>query len=105
MILAIAWLVSRGIDKKMYYLNSLKDINLNLFFQSFVFVICYFGLCTGLVLLQPDFGSALILGFIGLIMFLATGVKYKAYRPLVYVGIMILITGIFCDDQSFPLSS
>ena len=102
MILAIAWLVSKSIDKKMYYLNSLKDINLNLFFQSFVFVICYFGLCTLLVLLQPDFGSALILGFIGLIMFLATGVKYKAYRPLVYVGIMILITGIFVMIKAFP---
>ncbi len=102
MILAIAWLVSKSIDKKMYYLNHFKDINWSLLHQSFVFVLCYFGLCTVLVLLQPDFGSALIIGFIGLIMFLATGVKFKAYQPLFYFGIVLLIVGIVVMIKAFP---
>lgn len=102
MILAIAWLVSKSIDKRMYYLNRFKDINWSLLHQSFVFVLCYFAFCTVLVLLQPDFGSALILGFIGLIMFLATGVKFKAYRPFFYFGIVLLIVGIFVMIKAFP---
>lgn len=102
MIMAVAWLVDYRVRKGTYYLKTCKGINWSITWQSFIFVICYIGLCTGLVLIQPDFGSALIIGFIGLIMFLSTGVKWKAFKPIFYFGVCLLVIGFIIMSKVFP---
>lgn len=102
MIMAVAWLVDYRVRKGTYYLETYKGINWSITWQSFIGVLCYIGLCAVLVLIQPDFGSALIIGFIGLIMFLSTGVKWKVFKPLFYFGVCLLIIGIIIMAKVFP---
>ena len=64
----------------------------------------YIGVCTILVLVQPDFGSALIIGFIGLIMFLATGVSWKIFKPIFFLGVILLVIGVYWDGNIVSLS-
>lgn len=93
MILSMAWMISRRIDKGTYYFKRWRLLNGRLLYDSYVSIIGYFGVCTLLVLLQPDFGSALILGFIGLIAFLSTGVKWQSLWPIVVLGIIVVVAG------------
>lgn len=103
MIMAVAWLVDYRVRKGTYYLETYRGINWSITWQSFIGILCYIGLCAGLVLIQPDFGSALILGFIGLIMFLATGVKWKVLKFLFYPGIFLLVIGLFFIAKGYQI--
>ena len=102
MIMAVAWLVDMRVKKRTYYLPTYKGINLKITYDSFIFILGYIGICTILVLVQPDFGSALIIGFIGLIMFLATGVSWKIFKPIFFLGIILLIAGFIGMATLFP---
>lgn len=88
MILSMAWMISKRIDKGTYYFKSWKLLNGRLLYDSYVPIVGYFGVCTVLVFVQPDFGSALILGSIGLIAFLSTGIKWKSLWPIVVLGLI-----------------
>ena len=72
MIMAIAWLFDKHAQKGVYYI------------------------------LQPDFGSSLIIGLIGLIMFLATGVQWKIFKPVFWIGVAgVLVVGLLAA-KFFP---
>lgn len=102
MIMAVAWLVDTLVKKGTYYLPTYKGINFKMLGESFIPVLCYIGGCTVLVLVQPDFGSALIMGFIGLIMFLATGVSWKTFKPIFFLGVILLVIGFIAMATFFP---
>ncbi len=104
MILAIAWLFDKHAQKGVYYIRSYRKTSWSLqrVWQSFFGVLLYVGICSGLVLIQPDFGSALIIGLIGLVMFLATGVRWKIFKPVFYIGMGFLVVGGFLMGKFFP---
>ncbi|MDE5978212.1 MAG: FtsW/RodA/SpoVE family cell cycle protein [Turicibacter sp.] len=105
MIMAIAWLVEYLIKKKTYYYKIpffFKGFKLKRAVRSHFAILLYIGVCAGLVLIQPDFGSALILGFIGLIMFLSTGIDWETLRTIVAWGGTVLISCFIAMAKFFP---
>ena len=104
MIMAIAWLFDKHAQKGVYYIRGYKKTHWSIqrIWQSFLGILIYVGLCSGLVLLQPDFGSSLIIGLIGLIMFLATGVQWKIFKPVFWIGVAgVLVVGLLAA-KFFP---
>lgn len=104
-ILALAWFITKSIKQRKYHLGTFKNIATVESFQefsvniikylsnSFLRVLVYLGLCTGLVLIQPDLGSALIIFGIGVIMFMCSGIDFKVIITLMVMALMIVIPG------------
>lgn len=102
-ILALAWFITYSIKQRKYHLKSFKNIGTIENFQgflvnivkylsnSFLRVLLYLGVCTGLVLIQPDLGSALIIFGIGVIIFMCSGIDFKVIITLSVMALLILI--------------
>jgi len=87
--LSLPWLVQHLIDKRLYYSKKL--------WSSYWIPLFYIVLCTGLILLQPDMGSAIVLFIIGIIMFLSSGIHVKQITFLFLLAtaaIAIAVTGM-----------
>lgn len=97
-ILSLAWLITKCIRQKKYHLKSFKSIGpvetvqtfaINLFnylWNSFFKVLLFLGLCVGLVLIQPDLGSAIIILGVGGIIFICSGISAKTIGVLMGIG-------------------
>ena len=102
-ILALAWFITYSIKQNKYHLRSFKNIGTIENFQgflvngikylsnSFLRVLLYLGFCTGLVLIQPDLGSALIIFGIGVIIFMCSGIDFKVIMTLIGMALLIII--------------
>lgn len=107
-ILAMAYLISIRVKAKKYHMPWLKSIGVGVegiqdyikntikyVWNGFFIVLIYLGLCTGLILLQPDLGSGLIIFGIGIIIFMCSGISFKVIGGLMLLGIGLLIPLLF----------
>ncbi len=100
-ILALAWMIMMALKQKKYHLKSFKSIgpaeNMQTFlinfikyiWNSFFKVILFLLLCVGLVFIQPDLGSAIIILGVGGIMFLCSGINWKTIGTLLLMGLSL----------------
>lgn len=100
-ILALAWMIMIALKQRKYHLRSFKSIgpaeNMQTFivnfikyiWNSFFKVILFLLLCVGLVFIQPDLGSAIIILGVGGIMFLCSGINWKTIGTLLGMGLSL----------------
>ncbi len=67
------------------------------FWKGFVIPCVLIGMVAGLVLLQPDFGTAALTGTIGFVMMYLCGVRVRFLAPIVIAGIVGFFTLVYLD--------
>ena len=74
---------------------SRKDKVIKTFLKGFLPPVCVLGLCTLLILLQPDLGTALAIGVVVFIVLLVAGVRASYLLSIILVSLPILYILIF----------
>ena len=74
---------------------SRKDKVIKTFLRGFLPPVCVLGLCTLLILLQPDLGTALAIGVVVFIVLFVSGVRVSYLLSIILVSLPILYILIF----------
>ena len=81
--LSLPWIIQQLIDKKKYYSKKI--------FSHYLLPLLYVGMCTGLIILQPDLGSSIVIFASGMIVFLSSGLHIKQILTLFSLAILAVI--------------
>jgi len=85
-VLATAWIIHFLVRHKLYYTKRM--------FGEYLFALLYIVICGGLIMIQPDLGSGLVILGTGMVMFFSSGIHKKQIGMIVLlgmIGIIILI--------------
>lgn len=95
--LSLPWVIQYLIDKRLYYSNKI--------WSSYWVPLAYVLLCAGLIILQPDLGSAIVIFLTGMIVFFSSGIHVKQIIFLFSIAAIavatIAILGVYVLDLRY----
>jgi cell division protein FtsW len=74
---------------------SVYQHHLREFRQGFLYPISMVALCTGLILLEPDFGTAFLCAAVGFILLFLVGVRLQYWVPCVLSGFLLFMLAVW----------
>jgi len=93
--LSLPWIIQWLVSRRLYYSKKLLSY--------WLIPLGYVGLCTLLILQQPDLGSAIIIFFTGIIVFLSSGIGMKQSLVLLLPATIILVFAVILGVYFFDL--
>lgn len=95
--LSLPWIIQCLIDKRLYYSKKI--------WSSYWVPLAYVLLCSGLIILQPDLGSAIVIFLTGMIVFFSSGIHIKQIIFLFSIATIavatIAVLGIYVLDLQY----
>ena len=84
--ISVPWIVKHLIEKKIFYTKKI--------WSYYVVPLFFVVICAGLIIAQPDLGSAIVIAITGFIIFFSSGIHKIQIYFLVFVGIGFLVFGL-----------
>lgn len=78
---------------------SIHQRRLKRFKDGYLMPFLWLGIPCGLIILEPDFGTALLFGIVGVTLFFLAGMKLRYLLPTVLLGLIIFSTAIFHNPE------